>query len=157
MDEHITPGDAKSQEPEAEHDEPVAPTEGKKKINKKNKNMTPGRPHREQQDLAEAAAVPGNNVEEEDAGATTLQEPMQKQQLLATSAPPDVQGATSAAAEASTIKNADGETPTPLLALPNQNHDDDEKEEETRRTKTAMQRRRCCRRRPFCWRAPAAC
>lgn len=36
---HSTPRDAKPQEPEAEHDESVAPTEGKNKTNKKNKEQ----------------------------------------------------------------------------------------------------------------------
>jgi len=76
-DEHSTPQEAKPQQQEREQDVPVAPTEGKKKTNKKNRKIKPGRPHLErphleQQDLGEAAAVPDDIVKEEEAGAMTL-------------------------------------------------------------------------------------
>ena len=104
----------------------MAITEGKRKANKKNKNKKHGRPAREQQDLAEAATVPGDIVEEEEAGAMTLQEPVQEQQLLAALAPPDEEeeDVTSAAEEAK------GETSTPFSTLPDQGDNDGENEGE---------------------------
>ena len=124
-DEHSTPQEAKPQQQEREQDVPVAPTEGKKKTNKKNKKNKPGRPHLEQQDLGEAAAVPDDTVKEEEAGAITLQSPEQEQQLLATSAPPDeeIQGGTTTAAE------AESETSTPFSPLPDRDDEEEDVEE----------------------------
>ena len=77
--------------------------------------------------------MPGDIVEDEETGATTLQESVQEQQLLAMSAPAppedEGQGATGATAEATTVVEAEGETSTPFFPLPDQDNEKDEGEE----------------------------
>ena len=124
----MMPPGTKPLQPKEEQDEVAgAAVEVKRKTHKRNNNKKPGRPHREKQDLAEAAAMPSDVVEKEEARARALQVPVREQQVLACSPPPKdgVRGATSAAAEATTIVKPEGETPTPFFPRPGQDNEED--------------------------------
>jgi len=130
----MTPPATRPLQPKEEQDEGAVAVEAKWKTNKKNKSKKPGCPPRENQEVVEAAPIPGGVNEGAKTAATAVQVPEQEQeqQSLVTSAPPDgdVQGANGVAAEATTIVKPESETSTLFFFLLDQDDEEDEHEKD---------------------------